>query len=72
MRGDRAWLLLKIIGRQPVLVTAYEGLEEGPCFPGKLSKEDGLVGSQPCFFAGQRPADPPGDSGREEPDRQQY
>ena len=72
MRYDRAGLLLEIIGWQPVLVMAYEGLEEGPGFPGKLSEKDGLAWPQPCFPAGQRQADPPCDNRREEPEQQQY
>ena len=60
-------ILLIVIRRQPMIFRADEGLEERPGLARKLAQEEGLVGRQPGFTAGERPADPPGDGGRDQP-----
>ena len=53
-----------------MIFRADEGFEERPGFPGKLPQKEGLIRRQPCFAAGERPADPPGDSGGDKPEAQ--
>ena len=53
-----------------MILRADEGLEERPGFPGKLPEKEGLIRREPCFAAGERPADPPGDSGGDKPETQ--
>ena len=70
MRDDGSGMLLKIVRGQKVVFRADEGFEKRPGLAGKLPEKGGLVSRQPCFAAGKRPADPPGDNRRDKPEAQ--
>ena len=53
-----------------MIVRADELFEERPGLSGKLPEKEGLIGRQPCCTPSERPADPPGDSGRSQPETQ--
>ena len=63
MRNHGNRMLLIVIRWQPVIFRTDEGLEERPGLARNLLQKNDLVGRQPCFTAGERPADPPGDGG---------
>ena len=54
-------VVLHIVGRQPVVLRADKGLEEGPGPPRQRTQEAGLFGRQGRLAAHPRAADPPGD-----------
>ena len=62
-RTGCSWI---VVGRQPVVLGADERLEERPGLAGELPEKDasGRAVSR-ASRAGERPADPPGDGGRE-------
>ena len=64
-------VLLKVIGRQPMILRADKCLEERPGFPGELPEKDRLLSREPCFAAAEWPADPPYDGGRGKPEAQE-
>ena len=70
MGNKSSRMLLKVVGRQPMIFGTYKRLEECPCFSGKSVEKNGLVGCQPCWSATERSADPPCDNRRGKPDRQ--
>ena len=70
MRDARDRVFLEVVRRKPLVVRPDEALEERPCPARELAHEDRLSHRQPCFAAGERPADPPCDTRREEPEEQ--
>ena len=53
MRDNGGRVLLIVIRRQPIVLRADEGLEEGPGFSGKLLEKDGLVRLSVVLHAAQ-------------------
>src|SRR5207247_253325 len=70
MRYNGDWMLLVVIGWQPVVSRAYKCLEEAPSLPGKLPQKDDLVGGQARFPGSQWLANPPCDHRRSNPKTQ--
>ncbi|OQA80543.1 MAG: hypothetical protein BWY31_03992 [Lentisphaerae bacterium ADurb.Bin242] len=67
---DRDRILLIVVGRQPMVFRADEGLKERPRFPGGPAQKPNLCRGQ-CFTAAdKRPAEPPGDCRRRKPEDQ--
>ncbi len=66
-RDDRGGMFLEIIGREPVLFGVAEHFEIAPGAAGKLFQEEPLLRPQPGLPDGERPAEPPGDGRRNEP-----
>jgi hypothetical protein len=54
-------VVLHVVGRQPVVLRADEGLEEGPGAPRQRAQKAGLIRCQGRLAAHPRAADPPGD-----------
>ena len=69
VRHHRVRVLLKVVGRQPMILRADEGLEKGPGFSGRGIEEHRLRRRKPHFPAPERSADPPGNPGGGQPER---
>ena len=67
----RPGCLLEIVRRQPVLFRGDEDLEVAPGPPGQLVQESPLRVGQADRRRGERPAQPPGDERRDEPQTEQ-
>ena len=61
---------LKIVGRQPVLFRVDQHFEVAPCLPGQAAQKRLLRVRQDRLVGDERPADPPADDGRNQPQQQ--
>ena len=67
VRDHRYRMFLEVVRRQPMIFGADEGFEKCPRPARQFLQEDNLLVAEFCFAAYQRPADPPRDGRRRQP-----